>query len=292
MKTLFRQIDAATNSSNFWVAMYCNHLILSDTVRELTVHGYQNVSVFVWWKNNFNLESAMHVLFATEFVVMGWRRGTSGMPCHLDPNPTRRHNVFVGSQQRNFHRDSAGNIVNPYQKPAYLAYNMCKAFCEPHDTIVIVGSGAGGDIEGAVAAKMNVVAFEIDEKQYRCTEGVWRKYQEKLETHTLKLVFPGAFEGKLGSYPMELDVPTRFAVTVHDYVQGLLQAEAEEASRPPTVCSSCDAIIEVAQSATSKCAKCGLVVCNQCSEAVLNANQRESMPEGRFCSKDCLDTLK
>ena len=179
MKTLFRQIDAATNSSNFWVAMYCNHLILSDTVRELTVHGYQNVSVFVWWKNNFNLESAMHVLFATEFVVMGWRRGTSGMPCHLDPNPTRRHNVFVGSQQRNFHRDSAGNIVNPYQKPAYLAYNMCKAFCEPHDTIVIVGSGAGGDIEGAVAAKMNVVTFEIDQTSARRVSGAGTKKNSK-----------------------------------------------------------------------------------------------------------------
>ena len=45
---LFRQIDAASKSSNFWVAMYCNHLILSDTVRELTDFGYHNVSVFTW----------------------------------------------------------------------------------------------------------------------------------------------------------------------------------------------------------------------------------------------------
>ena len=291
MKAMFRQIDAAAKSTNFWVALYCNHLILSDTVRHLTEFGYQNVSVFTWWKHNFNIESAMHVLFATEYVVMAWRRGISGMPCQLDPNPTKRHNVFVGSQQRSFHRDATGNLINPYQKPAYLAYNMCKAFCEPHDTIVIVGSGAGGDIEGAVAAMMNVVAFETDPKQFQLTEGVWRKFQEKLESLDRTIVFPGAFEGKLGSYPLELDVPARFVASVQDHLRALLQAEAEEASRPPTSCSSCDNLIADPESPDSKCASCGLFLCNRCETQARSLHERDPMPVGRYCSKDCLDAL-
>jgi hypothetical protein len=232
MKTLFRQIDAAAKSTNFWVAMYCNHLILSDTVRELSEFGYQNVSVFTWWKHNFNIEGAMHLLFATEYVVMAWRRGTSGMPCHLDANPSKRHNVFVGPQQRHFHRDGNGNLINPYQKPAYLAYNMCMAFCEPHDTVVVVGSGAGGDIEGAVAATMNVVAFETDQRQFQCTEGVWRKYQERLLTHDRKIVFAAVFEGKLGCYPLEVDVPQRFVAQMQCHLQSLLDAEVKRHSSP------------------------------------------------------------
>ena len=288
---MFRQIDAASKSSNFWVAMYCNHLILSDTVRELTDFGYLNVSVFTWWKHNFNLESAMHLLFATEYVVMGWRRGVAGMPCHLDTNPTRRHNVFVGTQQRIFHRDASGNIVNPYQKPAYLAYNMCKAFCEPHDTIVIVGSGAGGDIEGGVAAMMNVVAFETDHRQFTCTEGVWRKYQEKLLTQDRKVVFPGAFEGKLGFYPVDVDVPTRFVVPMQDHLRALLQAEEEEASKPPTTCSGCENVIDNGDSPEAKCSKCEVFVCIVCAEQVRKENSRDGMPDGTFCSKDCLDTV-
>ena len=94
------------------------------------------------------------------------------MPCVLDKNPTKRHNMFIGPQQRAFHKDQLNNMINPYQKPAYLAYNMCKAFCNPFDEVFILGSGAGGDIEGCVAAGMNVVALEKDARQYAATLAV------------------------------------------------------------------------------------------------------------------------
>jgi hypothetical protein len=171
LKTLLRQIDATAQGNKFWIAMYCNHMLITPTVKELTDHGYQNVSVFVWWKHNLNIESVMHVIFATEYIVMGWRSGVADMPSNLDKNPTKRHNVFIGPQKRVFHRDGTGNIINPYQKPAYLAYNMCKAFAEPYNTVLIVGSGAGGDVEGCVAARMNVIALENDERQFRVCFG-------------------------------------------------------------------------------------------------------------------------
>ena len=57
-------------------------------------------------------------------------------------------------------------MINPYQKPRYLAHSICKDFCEPNATVVVVGFGAGGDVEGAVAAGMNEVACEEDKAQY------------------------------------------------------------------------------------------------------------------------------
>ena len=227
-----------SDGQNFWIALYSNHVLLSTRVAELAEKGYKNISVFTWWKNNFNMENVMGILYATEYIILAWRTGlTQNMPCVLDKNPTKRHNMFIGPQQRAFHKDQLNDMINPYQKPAYLAYNMCKAFCNPFDEVFILGSGAGGDIEGCVAAGMNVVALEKDARQYAATLAVWRRYQEKLRTADRDLLFASALEGKMGSAPDVVAVPPRFEHQVRELVTSLLAQEEQQAILDATTCT-------------------------------------------------------
>jgi hypothetical protein len=285
--TMFKQIDACTKKETYWVAMYCNHHLLLQTMTCMEKHGFSNVSYLVWWKNNFNIDHAPHLVFATEFVVVGWRSGTKGTPSFLESNPTKRHNVIIGHQQRNFHMNNKGQVVNPYQKPVYLAYSICKAFTEPTSTIVVVGFGAGGDIEGAVAAGMSVVAFEKDKNQYEAVVGIWRAYQTKVESSSVENLFPGVKLGRLGSSLTDVSVAPQFVEKVQEYADQLLEQE-EESKRPsPEVkCVGCDTVVGTEDMEIPKC-PCGSPVCDSCSASVFESLGIEKPADKRFCSKIC-----
>ena len=288
---LFKQLDALSKSPNYWVAMYCNHWLLGPTMSAMEKHGFTNVSYLIWWKNNFNIDNAPHLVFATEHIVLGWRSGFRGMPTFLDPNPTKRHNVIIGPQQRQFHTHQ-GKVINPYQKPQYLAYSLCKAFCEPNATVVVVGFGAGGDMEGAVAAGMNVVGFEKDKAQYDAVLGVWRTYQTKLEAKKhLNDVFPGACLGRLGSFMMDMQIPPHLVDKVNAIVAELIQEE-ERAQAPAKVrCAACDDPMGPEDSENIPRCACGAAVCNTCTALVLKEAKREENTPGHYCSKHCLPAV-
>jgi hypothetical protein len=285
---LFKQLDAAAKKDNFWVAMYCNHWLLGPTMAAMEKHGFTNVAYMVWWKNNFNIDNAIHLVFATEFIVIGWRAGVRGMPSFLDPNPTKRHNIIIGPQQRHFHTHQ-GQVINPYQKPQYLAYSICKAWCEPNATVIVVGFGAGGDVEGSVAAGMNVVAFEKDKAQYDAVLGVWRSYMTKFEAKaTLDALFPGAKLGKLGSFIHDLQVPAHLIEKVEEIVAGLL-AEEEEMNNPgkEVKCSGCDFVLGTEKQDIPRCA-CGAAICKTCVDLILKEAGLDEASPDRYCSKQCL----
>ena len=292
LSVMFKQLDALSKSGNYWLAMYCNHWLLGSTMTAMEKHGFSNVSYLVWWKNNFNIDNAPHLVFATEFIVIGWRAGFRGMPSFLDPNPTKRHNMIIGPQQRNFHQDQ-GKVINPYQKPQYLAYSLCKNFCEPNATVIVVGFGAGGDMEGAVAAGMNVVGFEKDKAQYQAVLGVWRTYQTKLEANkNLAEVFPGATLGRLGFFVQDLQLPSHLMDKFIEMAAALIaQDEQEAAPAKPIKCAACDKDLGPEDSAEIKRCACGVAVCQSCSAITLREAGRDESTPGHYCSKPCLPQL-
>lgn len=105
--------------------MYCNEALLSSTMESLRSYGFQNVDSIAWYKFNQNAEGTNNFVYAFEWLVLGWRGGKAGLPWNLDQNPLRRHNLLYGPTQRQFHKNTRGEIINHYQKPAYLAYNLC-----------------------------------------------------------------------------------------------------------------------------------------------------------------------
>ena len=234
------------------------------------------------------MEGLPQLVFAFEWIVIAWRSGFSGMPFQMEANPMRRHNIIIGPTLRVHHKNRNNEVINPYQKPPYLAFNLCKTFAAPLDTILVIGFGAGGDIEGASCAGMNVVGIERDKKQYDGTLAVWRSHQQKLSgASDFPTVFPSMTEGRFGSFPVDFDIPIEFIDKVKDYVQHLREGGDKEAE-PDVGCCSCDFVLGKRGQDVLCCTKCHAPLCDSCADGIKRAAGRDPYPSGRFCKADCI----
>ena len=75
-------------------------------------------------------------------------------------------NYFTHPSLLTLAKDTSGNVINVTEKPPELAAFLLGMFCKPGATVLIVGTGAGGCVKGAVKAGLNVVGVENDEKQF------------------------------------------------------------------------------------------------------------------------------
>ena len=128
----------------FFPEICCGHRISSQTVYWLEEYGSQHVTEIHWSKANQNLEGHQQTIFAFELITIAWRGRFTAMPVHMERNPMRRHNIMVGPTLRVHHKHSNGENIDPSQKPADIAYQLCKVFAQPLDNILVVGFGAGG----------------------------------------------------------------------------------------------------------------------------------------------------
>ena len=46
-------------------------IILGPTMAAMDKHGCANVFYLLWWKNNLNIDNAIHLVSAAEFIVIG-----------------------------------------------------------------------------------------------------------------------------------------------------------------------------------------------------------------------------
>ena len=86
---------------------------------------------------------------------------------------------MVGPGQRTYIKTSAGVNVNVCQKPPYLAEYFGKHYCQPHTNVVVLGSGAGGDVQGLMNSGLKIHAIEQDEKQSQAMMANLRTYEVK-----------------------------------------------------------------------------------------------------------------
>jgi hypothetical protein len=186
---------------------------------------------------------------------------------------------MVGPTLRVHHKNSSGNVINPYQKPAYIAYQLCKTFALPLDTILIVGFGAGGDIEGASAAGMSVVAIEMEKTQFDATLAIWRTHQQQLIGGVpYETLFPSIQEGRFGSLPVDFDIPERFVSRMRATLEQFIEEE-KAASEPTISCASCDVVLGKRKDPYPQCTACETPVCDKCVGEVKEASSRTPFPD-------------
>ena len=46
-------------------------ILLGPTMAAMDKHGCANVFYLLWWKNNLNIDNAIHLVSAAEFIVIG-----------------------------------------------------------------------------------------------------------------------------------------------------------------------------------------------------------------------------
>ena len=162
-----KQFDAInTKESHVWIVIHKVDDI--GIVKEaMTARGYQNLQNVYWIKPDHYVAGPIHRLTpVVEVVTFGCLPNAQGIHWNVSEDPRQRPNVFSCKSVGSLARDSSGNVINVTEKPPELAKHLLGMFCKKGGTVLIVGTGAGGCVKGALEAGLNVIGVENDEKQY------------------------------------------------------------------------------------------------------------------------------
>ena len=162
-----KQFDACNTKGNHsWIAIHK----IDDTniVKEAMLErSYKNLQHIFWNKPNHYVEGPVNRLTpCVEMITVGFTPNSSEIHWNVSKDPRQRGNIIHLPSVQTLAKDSSGNIINKTEKPPELSEWLFGMFCKKGSTVLIVGTGAGGCVKGAVMAGMNVVGVENDEKQY------------------------------------------------------------------------------------------------------------------------------
>jgi hypothetical protein len=162
----FDQLAACTSGTSMVGCIWHHpnqYNLFNDAMEE---KGFSDTHIISWYKYNQNVEGHHQYTYSTEQLLVGYKGGRHKCNWLTDPNPLKRHNIIIGPTLSVFWKDDKGEVVNFYQKPAYLARWLCGNHLEPGENVMILGGGVGGDIAGVVANGNNCFVVENDPKQF------------------------------------------------------------------------------------------------------------------------------
>ena len=81
--------------------------------------------------------------------------------------PRDRHNHYEFKSVTTLHKKADGTPINACQKPKELWKKIISVHAPPGSWVLVIGTGAGGEVEGAIEAGCNVVGVEYDEIQWQ-----------------------------------------------------------------------------------------------------------------------------
>ena len=295
-ETLFRQMDASSTNRNYMVVVNMwpadNH-ILVGALREC---GFRHEKCITWYKINQNREGTKEVICATEFYWFAFRSTQRGTPFFMPANPMQRHNILVGPTNSTYHKNKAGGKINQTQKPPYVSREIAKAFLEPGSTVIVVGIGAGGDVEGLVSAGMNVIGFEMDAEQFQDVQPIWKKYEEQyLEDSNLfkRMGDSGTFGCIPSVYSLKELMQLQNAKAQDLPVVSVAQLEHEAETQVPSSqvdqearCVGCSKENDLVECHVDACLRSACADCLVFEQVVADG------PKLNFCSAQCVEAAK
>ena len=172
-----KQFDAINTTGSYcWIVMHkpLDTAIVHEAMAE---RGYKNMSYIFWEKPNHYVEGPNTRLTpSVEMGTVGCYPDASHIKVNASSNPRDRPNIVRAPSVLTLAKDLAGNVINATEKPPGLAQWLFNTYCPKGSTVLIVGTGAGGCVKGAVEAGMNVIGVENDEKQFKALESEMHKW--------------------------------------------------------------------------------------------------------------------
>jgi len=162
-----KQFDALnTNGTHVWIVIHK----IEDThivAEAMTERHYQNLQHVYQHMPGQYVEGPVHRLTpSVNVMTIGFLPNSSAITWNVSKDPQQRHNFVSIPSVSTLAKDSSGNAINVTEKPPELAEFLLGMFCKKGSTVLIVGTGAGGCVKGALRAGYNVVGVENDERQY------------------------------------------------------------------------------------------------------------------------------
>ena len=227
----------------FHVAViWCDYRQVAMVEKALESASYNHIQPIYWYKVEQNQQLAAHLRVpAVEVGLIAFHGQVTAFSSYINVpmDLYDRHNIVLGPGQRTYIRNTEGVVVNPCQKPPYLAEYFGQQYCQPHANVVVLGSGAGGDVQGLMNAGLKVHAIEQDQKQSTAMMAHLRTYKPSCQLNK---------------------------IISSSRVRGVQPEEVEEVkleAKPVDVkCGKCDKETQVPPG--QQCHSCGAYVCLPC----------------------------
>ena len=129
--------------------------------------NYKNMQQVYWRQTEQYTEGPVNRLTnAIQMITVGFFPNSDAIHWNVSMYPRERTNVIDLPTVSTLAKDIGGNIINVTEKPPELIEWLLGMWCKKGGNILIVGTGAGGCLKGALRSGYNVVGVENDEKQY------------------------------------------------------------------------------------------------------------------------------
>ena len=180
LTTLMRGFTWVTTAPLYTVVMWVEIGQVGLVRKVLDAQGYVHIQVHFWYKSDQNMVGPVARMTSAVEVCVVAHKGDimkAGEQFNLSKDPVQRHNMIIGPCNRRYSKDTNGATINAYEKPNYLAADLCRKYAKPGQWGVVAGFGAGGDVRGAIDSGLHLVAIEKDPFQFRATVANMRVYK-------------------------------------------------------------------------------------------------------------------
>lgn len=189
-KTILKQVEAAQLADKTIFFQWHKPADTEIVVSALRKRSFQHLQHIFWHKTEHITQTPVSSYTSSvEMGTIGFLPNSNGC-FNIDKNPRARHNFIECKSVTTYLKDNDKQILNPCQKPPELAQWICSNHCSPGSWVLVLGAGAGGEVEGALLAGCNVVAVESDKKQFDVLANAYRtliaEQQQHLQEKTTK----------------------------------------------------------------------------------------------------------
>jgi hypothetical protein len=273
--TQSKQFDAInTQGNHVWIVLHKpddTHIVKTA----MDERNYKNLQHLYWTKPNHYVDGPVNRLTpCVEMITVGFFPNANEIHWNVSNDPRQRPNMLSCPSVLSLAKDTAGNTINVTEKPLELAEWLLGIWCKKGATVLIVGTGAGGCLKGALRAGMNVIGVENDEKQYNqlfSEMNAWVANVKK-EKQQPKSKAPKPAKGDEPKSPVKGDQQA-------DYV--MVESVATVSAVQEGKCFSCEEP-GTEENPLAPCAQCEKM--NHSVDCMENYNGKDGAPDGLVCS--------
>ena len=168
--TCLKQIMAINNKPSYVVVLYHTMPMTTVVHEALAEAHFQHFTPFFWHKTDHLTQTPVSSYTqSVECGTIAFKPSRDKCDWNVSKDPRERHNFIDTPSVTTYRKDAHGNIINQCQKPAAVGRWLFGNHCAPGSTVLVLGAGALGDVEGAVQVGCNVVAVEQDTDQFNAS---------------------------------------------------------------------------------------------------------------------------
>lgn len=172
LRNVLKQVDAMRTNDDHIAVLFSKILDVSMINDVLIERKYADVTQIYWQKpGQIMVGSNKKYTPCVEVATIGFFPNASAIEWYTSDQPVLRHNFIQIPSVKALAKAVDGEPINVCQKPPEVSKFILGNHCTPGTNVLVVGAGAGGDILGAVQAGLNVVAVEVDKRQFDALRG-------------------------------------------------------------------------------------------------------------------------